>query len=156
MLIKKRYGKTIRELSLKDIETVESTFVKSNLLTPYKGKRHKAGTLRWWGGLLHDIDILKPLDIEPVTCKEQIDEVRTHQTTQKYIEWAKAGEIPPPITVTEGLSGKFYSMDRRRLYAMHQAGVKKALVWQPIYGIYAILAGKKPKKQQKPKKHLKR
>lgn len=156
-LIRKRYGKPIRQLTLKRIETLESTQAPSGSMTPYAGRRFKAGTLRWWGDPFHDIDILKPLDIRPVTCQERIEEVVTHPTTLQYIEWAKKGTMPPPITVTEGLSGKMHSMNRRRLYAMQQAGVAKTLVWQPLYGAYdLIMTAQTPKKKNTVRKQKKR
>jgi len=156
-LIRKRYGKPIRQLTLGDIETLENTQAPSGAMTPYTGKQFKAGTLRWWGDPFHDIDILKPLDIGPVTCQERIEEVKTHQTTKQYIKWAKEGKIPPPITITEGVSGKMYSMNRRRLYAMQQAGVTKTLVWHPLYGAYdLIVANQTPKKKNTGRKQKKR
>jgi len=147
-LIRKRYGKTIRQLTLKNIETLESTQAPSGSMTPYTGKQFREGTLRWWGDPFHDIDILKALDIQPVTCQERIEDVIAHPTTIQYTQWAKEGKIPPPITITEGLSGKKYSMNRRRLYAMQQAGIKKTLVWQPLYGAYDLIR-KTAKKQKK-------
>ena len=50
-------------------------------------------------------------------------------TTQKYIEWHKAGEVPPPITAikrSEGVenAGRYVNSDRRRVVSAIEAGVK--------------------------------
>ena len=60
---------------------------------------------------------------------EKYDTVVNMPTTQRYIEWYKQGEVPPPITVikrAEGVEneGKLVNTDRRRVVAAIEAGVK--------------------------------
>jgi hypothetical protein len=53
------------------------------------------------------------------------EQVINMPTTQKYIEWAKQGIEPPPITVVNNVvSGNFKASNRRRMIAAQEAGTK--------------------------------
>lgn len=65
----------------------------------------------------HSVDV----GLEGMTKEEAIK----MPTTQKYIEWAKQGIEPPPITILSNVTtGKQTATNRRRVIAAREAGVK--------------------------------
>jgi hypothetical protein len=67
-------------------------------------------------------DYIESLKMEGMTYEQVVN----LPTTQKYIEWFKSGEMPPPITaVFNEPLGKLYSTNRRRVVAAIEAGVEK-------------------------------
>lgn len=49
--------------------------------------------------------------------------------TQNYIEWQRAGLLPPPLDVIRNTGGQLRSMDRRRWLAARAAGTKFLYCW---------------------------
>jgi hypothetical protein len=66
--------------------------------------------------------LLRTLNLEGMTYSQVVQ----MPTTQKYIEWYKQGNEPPPITVVKKLEGEeMVSANRRRVVAAIEAGVNK-------------------------------
>jgi hypothetical protein len=75
--------------------------------------------------------------VDPRTLTTSLEgETREHvvnmPTTQRYIEWAKAGHEAPPITLVRHTGGNLNSINRRRLIAAQEAGVERIPVWMEI------------------------
>ncbi|NMD39091.1 MAG: DEAD/DEAH box helicase family protein, partial [Christensenellaceae bacterium] len=70
------------------------------------------------------------MDVNEITPMEPEDEVRGRDDYKQYVEWAKQGIQPPPITVVRGIEdGNWLSIDRRRLMAAKESGQKTILAW---------------------------
>jgi len=164
-----RQSKT-REEFTKAIKNAPAPRQNNVMTEPYRGE--------WKTGELFKDDygadpfIYESRDIDPKMFGdllklegEKYETVVNMPTTQKYIEWYKNGEVPPPITVIKRASGvenegKYVNTDRRRVVAAIEAGVKTipALVeigrseelWRTHQGA-SFLPEDKPESRRSPK-----
>lgn len=96
---------------------------------PWTGELPPVGTWRMdpnTGAL----EQLRLMDVNEITPMEPGDEVRGRDDYKQYVEWAKQGIQPPPITVVRGIEdGNWLSINRRRLMAAKESGQKTILAW---------------------------
>lgn len=73
-----------------------------------------------------------PHEIEPT---EPEDGIKKSQTYKDYVQWAKAGHQPPPVSVfsSNNGNGKLLTSSRRRTLAAREAGVEKIPAWHGPY-----------------------
>jgi len=77
------------------------------------------------------VDFMHEFDPNDLTPTEHEDGVKQRDKSYpKYVEWAKAGHKPPPISAAVSeKTGKYLSMNRRRVLAAQDAGVKSIKGW---------------------------
>lgn len=77
------------------------------------------------------VDFMHEFDPKDLTPTEHEDGVKQRDKSYpKYVEWAKAGHKPPPISAAVSeKTGKYLSMNRRRVLAAQDAGVKSIKGW---------------------------
>ncbi len=60
-----------------------------------------------------------------------------YASTQRYIEWFRAGYEPPPLFVLRNKAGERLSCNRRRWLAAREAGIKSLKCWySPTHHIH--------------------
>jgi len=72
--------------------------------------------------------LVSPFEVEP---SEPEDDIRLRcPHYPRYVEWYRAGFVPPAIrTVRHALRGRVVSLDRRRVLAARAAGVASIPAW---------------------------
>jgi hypothetical protein len=88
------------------------------------------GTIRAdkWG----ELSVLRWLPVDGLAITEAAFPVEGREDYQQYVEWAKAGKPPPPISVSRHADGHLVSHDRRRLLAAREAGMDRIPSWVTI------------------------
>ncbi len=75
------------------------------------------------------VEVLDPLDVTP---SEPESGIRLHPTFARYVEWYKAGHLPPYPSVFEQIydgERKLIGSNRRRILTAQEAGIRQLLVW---------------------------
>jgi lysozyme family protein len=120
------------EGKVENLPKIETLWQPSNKTdVPFKGEFTEGK--RYIDSIGDDPYIYETQYVDPKTLLDTLNmEGRSYQdvvnmpTTQKYIEWYKQGETPPPIGIVKGWdSGKNISTNRRRIIAAIEAGVDK-------------------------------
>lgn len=104
---------------------------------PYKDyENHKLGTVRaasWQSDPKEAyIDYLTEHNPSDLVTSEPEDGIKQRDVSYpKYVEWAKAGHEPPPISTSKSSKegSPIVSSNRRRVLAAKEAGVKKIKAW---------------------------
>lgn len=102
-------------------------------------ERHPLGTARIasWQTDPHNayVDFLHEFSPHDLVTSEHEDGVKGRdQSYPKYVEWAKSGHEPPPISTAENTKegGKVVSANRRRVLAAQDAGSKSIKAWHSV------------------------
>ena len=98
----------------------------NNLSAPWRGYIPPVGTWRCdpeWG----QFDILIEIPVEELHQSEP-DAAHWYGFTQ-YVEWARAGIIPPPPRVVRHIKGHLITLDNRRVLAAKEVGTETLLCW---------------------------
>jgi hypothetical protein len=78
------------------------------------------------------VEYLREFNPAELVTSEAEDGVTKSPSFGKYVEWAKAGQQPPPISVFSKPGGKMVSTNRRRVLAAQQAGSKSIVGWHGV------------------------
>ncbi len=96
---------------------------------PWTGEIPPVGTWRM-DRATGALEQLRLVNVNEITPMEPEGEVMDREDYKQYVEWAKQGIQPPPITVVKGIeSGNWLSVNRRRLMAAKEAGQETILAW---------------------------
>jgi hypothetical protein len=75
------------------------------------------------------VEVLRAIDPEDVFPTEREEGIRGSKTFKDYVEWARQGIEPPPISVYEDENGRLTTSSRRRVLAAREAGAPEILAW---------------------------
>lgn len=75
------------------------------------------------------VEVLVELPVDELVLSEHEDMIRKHPTFARYVEMARAGHEPPPISVAVSDDGQLVSRNRRRVLAAKEAGLKTLKAW---------------------------
>ena len=78
----------------------------------------------------NEVEVLIEIPVADFKPSEQEwDLALRYPETQLYIQWQRAGHVPPPLSVVRGDRGNLITQNRRRWLAAREAGVKTLRCW---------------------------
>jgi hypothetical protein len=97
-----------------------------NGTAPHSCPRHDLGAVRVYpyGGPLSDryVDYLRVFDARELVNAEAEQDIKTHPTYARYLDWARSGLEPPYIAVYQTDKGRLQSANRRRTLVAQELG----------------------------------
>jgi hypothetical protein len=143
--VAKRFGipphavKSLMESGVPELRRRDEWLAESNGASPQTGFEtfpHGTARINQFGdpneSYVDYMTEFSPHDIEPT---EPEDGIKKSQTYKDYVQWAKAGHQPPPVSVfsSNNGNGKLLTSSRRRTLAAREAGVAKIPAWHGPY-----------------------
>ena len=99
-----------------------------NSLSPWTGDVPPVGTWRL-DDMMGEFEMLVELPLDQVEPGEPEDGIKGWEGYALYVQWAREGRQPPPITVVRHVDGRLVSIHRRRVLAAKDAGLRTILAW---------------------------
>ncbi len=99
-----------------------------NSLSPWTGDVPPVGTWRL-DATMSEFEVLVELPLDQVEPGEPEDGIKGWAGYPLYVQWAREGRQPPPITVVRHVKCHLVSINRRRVLAARDAGRRTILAW---------------------------
>jgi hypothetical protein len=100
----------------------------ANSLAPWEGQLPPLGTWKV-DPLFGEFEVLTEIPLDEVTPGEPEDMIKLWEGYPLYVQWAREGRPPPPVTVVRHVDGHLVSCNRRRVLAARDAGVRTIVAW---------------------------
>ena len=101
---------------------------KTNSLTPWTGEIPPLGTWKL-DPFLSEFSVLTELPLADVEPLEPEGDIKCWPGYPLYVQWARDGLQLPPISVIRNKKGQLRSLNRRRVLAAKDAGLRTILAW---------------------------
>lgn len=131
-----RFGIRQQDLSLSPQELKdrdEALDVPTSSLTPIKATELPFGSINIvrFGPERSDqyVYILKSVPVDDVVPSEAEEDIRSHESFNRYLRYLREGIEAPPISIAQNRLGNLISLNRRRLLTAKEAGIKTVRAW---------------------------